>query len=367
MITRRLHTHTVGVLFVLLSWVCMFVKSEGNNTDTEPTECGNVNGDLFFNRCFYKPSNTFLMLMANNIVQWVNPRTLAITTLSMCLCLPALLILNNHSSWYFEVRRKFHATRLVLIHFLYRISYSLVLDVALYAVFRQRRPCACMTNYSRYGMPSGDAMAAGILGGYLLDKAPFFKWATRFMGLLLIASVCFERVILGYHSVGQVMAGASIGVILHFYATRVPQYFLFLDAIIQWILGAVMLHIDKSLVYTPNDSNNLWAWFLWGVSFQIFALLMLLKHFKQGNGGRRMLRYNVYSMDSSALVPSEIDHLLLNSEMQSQSQRRSESEDRKLLQDSDIIFMLVCLVFLLGINFVSQLSQYYGWLVTTTS
>lgn len=51
------------------------------------------------------------------------------------------------------------------IHFLYRASYSLVLDVMLYTVFRQRRPCQCSWEGgppvqvgSHYGMPSGDSM-----------------------------------------------------------------------------------------------------------------------------------------------------------------------------------------------------------------
>lgn len=55
------------------------------------------------------------------------------------------------------------------IHFLYRASYSLVLDVMLYTVFRQRRPCQCSWNGgdpvqvgSHYGMPSGDSMVGGI-------------------------------------------------------------------------------------------------------------------------------------------------------------------------------------------------------------
>ena len=33
-----------------------------------------------------------------------------------------------------------------LLHFLYRCCYSLVLDVALYTVFRQSRPCTCSYN-----------------------------------------------------------------------------------------------------------------------------------------------------------------------------------------------------------------------------
>ena len=38
---------------------------------------------------------------------------------------------------------RFNACKVSLLNFVHRMSYALVLDVALYAVFRQHRPCKC--------------------------------------------------------------------------------------------------------------------------------------------------------------------------------------------------------------------------------
>ena len=53
------------------------------------------------------------------------------------------------------------------------------------------------------------------------------------MGALIIPMVCFERVVLGFHSIGQVTVGSSIGVLLYIYTSRVPQFFVLFDAMIQ--------------------------------------------------------------------------------------------------------------------------------------
>jgi F0F1-type ATP synthase assembly protein I len=42
-----------------------------------------------------------------------------------------------------------------------------------------------------------------------------------------------ERVVLGYHTVAQVTVGSCMGILLHVYSTRTPQFMVFIDTIIQ--------------------------------------------------------------------------------------------------------------------------------------
>lgn len=51
--------------------------------------------------------------------------------------------------------------------------------------------------------------------------------------MIFVSLIAIERVILGYHSILQVIVGASLGVLLHFYSTRTPQYFIIIDSVIQ--------------------------------------------------------------------------------------------------------------------------------------
>jgi membrane-associated phospholipid phosphatase len=55
----------------------------------------------------------------------------------------------------------------------------------------------------------------------------------RILVIILTPLVGFERIILGYHSIAQVIVGALLGIALHFYQTRMPQYMVLWEAILQ--------------------------------------------------------------------------------------------------------------------------------------
>ncbi|EGC39978.1 hypothetical protein DICPUDRAFT_96398 [Dictyostelium purpureum] len=343
------------------------------NTTTNTTGCINVNGNMFLNKC-WRNTESVLPLMANFIMQFVNPRTVAYTTTSILFLLPAILLLSNSPSVYPVLKNKYTQLRVVLIHMLHRASYPLVLGVGLYAVFRQRRPCFCDGSPigSIYGMPSGDAMAGGILAAYLIDIAPFYPILSRVLGVCLMICVCFERTILGYHTIGQVVTGTSIGFILHFYSTRVPQWFLAVDILMQWILSAIALQLDPHLVYSPNDPNNLWVWFIWGASFQVLVLFLLFRVGKSPLDGWRVLKQSLNSMSKSTSMniqsDSAEDHLLAYSIKPSHDMAESDERyKRRIVKDADIPFTTISFIAFFAVNFISFCMQQWNWLVHTSS
>jgi len=205
---------------------------------------------------------------------------LAITAVCVHLLLPILLFSNVRLR---DVKnshlRRFVQLQMMTLNFLHRVCYTLVLDVALYAVFRQSRPCKCTDNGgltfahvgSLYGMPSGDAMSGAIFGMLVYDFAPFHPVLGRVIGMSIIPLICMERVILGYHTVAQVTVGSLLGVLLHIWNTRMPQWTIYFDAVVQFVAGVILLNVDPALVFGLNDMNNLFSWFIWGVGFQFYV------------------------------------------------------------------------------------------------
>lgn len=85
--------------------------------------------------------------------------------------------------------------------------------------------------------------------------------------MLITIGISAERVILGYHSIAQVTVGSLMGIFLHLYSTRMPQFMIFFDAIVQvicivtcyllkMVLGAVLLQVDPNLVYNFDDMSK---------------------------------------------------------------------------------------------------------------
>ncbi|EFA75582.1 phosphoesterase [Heterostelium album PN500] len=326
------------MIFYKLSLIALFglfmISMSGSGggvvSATNTANCTNVNGDMFFNRCFMNDE------------------------------------IGATPSIYPTLKNKFLSLRIATVHMLHRASYPLVLGVGLYAIFRQRRPCFCNGAHigSYYGMPSGDAMAGGILAAFLIDKAPFYPIFARISGILLMICVCFERTILGYHSVGQVMTGTTIGFFLHFYSTRVPQWVLVFDIFAQWVLSAVAILVDPDLVYASNDPNNLFVWFIWGVSFQFLVLLYLFRIGKTPFAGWKILKRSYNSMSNPDLnIQSEEDDQLLLFSIKPTSDD-NESQERlaaRMKMDSDIIFTVFAYVVFFAVNFLSFCFQRWNW------
>lgn len=267
--------------------------------------CENTINDNIFNRCLYrKPFDATVFVQ--EVQAWFNPVFVSQVTFVMLFLLPLLVFgktlqANFSQRWHF-----YRLLKLKLLNFLHRMTYTLVLDVALYCVFRQRRPCICDGAQigSIYGMPSGDAMGGALLGAFLIDEGPVFPLLSRVFGALIIFCTCLERTMLGYHSLGQVITGASLGVLLHFYSTRAPQFMVYLDALVTVLLGFIALFADGHLHFTENDGNNIFAWFVNGCAYVLFVVVMHLWHFWK-HEGLGNLRRSVRSLTSEQAASVE--------------------------------------------------------------
>ncbi|KAJ5075255.1 hypothetical protein M0811_07608 [Anaeramoeba ignava] len=307
--------------------------------------CENQLNNKFFNKCFKQIPLGILTIFGEIINTWFSPRILAIILTFVILIMPFIIFgIKEQSIQPIKSIERFYQMKFIVLNFLHRIGYGLVLNVILYTIFRQSRPCLCDFDGlgekpfgSHYGMPSGDALTGGIIAMFLIQEFPLKPFITRFLAILLMIFICMERVFMGYHSLGQVIIGVFFGIILHFYSIKIPQYILIIENLIQIITGFILLKIDKSLIFEENDTNNLFGWFFFGVSFIVFESLNLLQFYKKifnfsyaKNNYIQMLQ--IISKKFHNQINKEMeDQTQINQNEFSQRNQRIENEDIKNL------------------------------------
>ncbi|KAG2381768.1 hypothetical protein C9374_006152 [Naegleria lovaniensis] len=331
--------------------------------------CINELDSSFINKCHRQVPSNFLTMLANFAVQWINPRTLAISAVFFLIILPVLQFasIRRESGVVQHVLSKFLHNKIVILNFLHRVCYTLVLDVALYAVFRQMRPCSCTTDGgksflhfgSRYGMPSGDAMSGAIFGVFLFDIAPYHGWIARAFGIIVIPLICLERVVLGYHTIAQVTVGSSLGILLHYYSSRAPQFMIFFDGIIQIIAGAILLQLDPSLIYEKDSMNNLFSWYVWGVSFQIYVFMEIGRYYFNKKNIHK-IRFSLQHLIATKQIGEEVAEHSIDVDHEKDTKYLNAQMDVTRL--TDFGFTCISFTLMLLVNFFSTGIGQEGWL-----
>jgi membrane-associated phospholipid phosphatase len=160
--------------------------------------------------------------------------------------------------------------KLMEIHHLFLPPMTTI--VGFYLIFRQRRPGQTLVNGqwvnigSYYGMPSGDAMFAGICAGLLHTQ----KYGIA-IGISLILLVSLSRTVLGYHSIAQVAVGSSIGIVIHFLKALLnPVHFFWGNGLLAFFLP-LLAFFDRDLIAnSPRDYNHLPYWVFVDAGYLVF-------------------------------------------------------------------------------------------------
>ncbi|KAJ5073709.1 hypothetical protein M0811_08546 [Anaeramoeba ignava] len=323
------------------------------------SNCINQLNNNIFNRCMKETPNGIGTIIAKTIYSFIYPE-LIMNFFVICIMILPWLMFQKKSSFSLDnsLKRRFLLSKLNFINFIHRLCYTFTLDIILYSIFRQRRPCKCESNGdgiytpvgSIYGMPSGDSLTAALIGTFLIEQAPIMPIISRILGVLVFIFVMFERVILGYHSLGQVISGASLGVALHFYSTRLPQYVTFIDNFLQLVFGAIFLRLDPSLRFGKYDDNNLFGWLFDGYAFIIFESILLFRFYWKIDW--KMLKFSYVKMmknldpfdkeNPNFSVKSKISHLTVSSL-------------------SDTFYFWIAFFICLVIQYLAYCFENYGW------
>jgi len=260
----------------------------GNGTVGEGMVCTSNNGDMLLNRCLREFPPGLFHLLGNTLQPLINPRGLAVVAFLAIMALP---IAADRARAISLSPAAYCSLKLTALHFLYRCSYALVLDVVLYTVFRQRRPCSCsfMGGPSEqvgsvYGMPSGDSMMGALFGAWIWDTREN-KLLSRVGGVAIMLLVMAERISWGMHSLGQASAGAGMGIVLYYTSSRLPQMLVVFETALIIPIGLALILADPARaewavpsVKSPGATGNLLAWFVWGVAMQLTACVLITRH-----------------------------------------------------------------------------------------
>jgi membrane-associated phospholipid phosphatase len=216
----------------------------------------------WYRRCWRVDAPLFLISLANTIKFFCNPIILSLGC-------EALLVFLYHMS--LPNKSEMQLQLMEMHHF---VLPPMVTVVGLYVLFRQRRPGLTVTENgpvsfgTYYGMPSGDSMFFGIVGGLLWSKGK------RILGVIVPVIVALERVVLGLHDASQVIVGVAFGVGVYWLFTtqnwaRVIE--------VNWALAffaPLVVFFDPALRNVrKGDFDNLQGWVIIDMGYLWFDVI----------------------------------------------------------------------------------------------
>lgn len=234
----------------------------------------------WYNRSLAVHAPQYLICLGEAIKYFFNPTLISLFLEFMFI----ILYIKNfeHQEYIYSYLCEFH----------HLILPPMVHIVGLYGLFRQRRPSKKYVNGvwynvgTIYGMPSGDAFFAGIISFLLMKKSPFFS-------LFLVVFVSFAKTIIGFHTIGQVIAGALLGI----FTGWIESYISMTNFLIgNWIIAAflpLIVFFDNLIeIVEVKDFNNLQIWVVIDSSYLVFDILQCspnqLKPFPWLSDGARL-------------------------------------------------------------------------------
>lgn len=228
-------------------------------------------------------------------------------------------------------------------------------------------------------MPSGDATAGGIIGCTLILWWPKDnRWVAWLMGLAVMFLKAAERLALGFHSLGQVTSGISLGVTLALYTefspqvwilaglvtglTRFRQYMVLADTTIVALVGTLGFSLDTSLDFTKDDPNNILSWYLGGMAVKLFLVAMTLRHFQLcGWRGFSSSLYKLRNSPNHTQLPTSYGALPFEREKSMGSANGDGPGGHEWWRAVDLTFTLSCFVVLFFSMVLVNCLQVYAW------
>jgi len=211
--------------------------------------------------------------VGQQLYSWFNMQTYPLYIMVAMFFLPFAFMNDNTDT---ELAARGNCVRLQGFLLLVRLGLVYSMTVWMWCAFRQPRPCMCRSDsslpfvnlYGLWGMPSGESMAATVIGFHFIEKINIP------LGIFFIVVMAGQGIAIGMHSFGQVLVGIIIGVALHFYSTRTPTFARVIDIVLNFIAGIITLVMTKQAY--PNGIDCSFAMdFVIGIAWQVYAAVMV--------------------------------------------------------------------------------------------
>lgn len=118
-------------------------------------KCIDTNDSTFLNKCFLVDNRMFLHVFYDFVNNWINPKLIAVVILVTILILPLFILDNIEATHIKYMLKRYGRIKIFLLNYLHRTCFVISLNIAIFCIFRQKRPCTCTTDggvtWSIYG------------------------------------------------------------------------------------------------------------------------------------------------------------------------------------------------------------------------
>eukprot|EP00002_Diphylleia_rotans_P021470 TRINITY_DN4177_c0_g3_i1.p1 TRINITY_DN4177_c0_g3~~TRINITY_DN4177_c0_g3_i1.p1 ORF type:complete len:258 (+),score=40.74 TRINITY_DN4177_c0_g3_i1:187-960(+) len=211
--------------------------------------------------------------------------------------------------------------RFLLLMLLFRVSLAYNMSIWLISAFNLEKPCVCIATNSNdeqvevivgviegtgpWGMPSLECVTGTLIAIF------FYETFQPILGLAMILFVPMAQLCLGYNSLGQVIAGIFIAIMMHVYHSRSALFLRPLDTTFSFILGYSLLSVAKDK-YPSEDFD--WARvFLSTFVWQIFFYCLIWIYYDAAfimETGRKSISSMQYSDFAQYVGPDKLHYSL---------------------------------------------------------
>lgn len=237
------------------------------------------NGDSWLNSCFLLPDYEYVMgPVINHLLRWTEPYILVTCCLVILLLLPLIFLIRPEDA-YMKVSRLYNVSRLSVLTFFHRLSYIYVIISPLSFLIGQNPPCRALyisheSSFERiYYLPNPRFSAFCLLMLYLwsISSATRKKFSWGFLIVMLVMGGHY--VMTGDMSVGQWMLTTCLSYALHFYAMRVPFWFLHIENILIAVIFIIMFAVERGRYWEDTEGlgRTVAALSLWIADFLLLG------------------------------------------------------------------------------------------------
>lgn len=237
----------------------------------------------FLNECFLFPKfERVVGNFMNVFFKWTEPHVLVTLCIVILLLLPMIFLVRSNDS-YLKISRLYNVSRLSILTFLHRIIYLYIIFVPLSIIIHQSPPCThqhvTQNFYSIYNFPStqyGSFCFTMLFFSFIVECS---KPSLILIFPFILVFYSVFSIFIGNLSVGQEIFTLSLCYILHFYAQRVPFWFLHIENIILCLALIIFFVLSYKNFQENKESFGkiVLGLFLWCLDFFLLGSYQLTR------------------------------------------------------------------------------------------
>lgn len=218
-------------------------------------------GDMWLNACNLVPRYQAIVDgLTSHLFRWTEPFVLVTCCLVVLLLLPLIFLVPAQDA-YQKMSRLYNVVRLSVLTFFHRLLYIYLIVCPMAFAFRQHPPCRGLYISNEksfnglYYLPSARYASFCLLMLYIWSLATATRKRYSWVFPLIMVLFGVNMLFTGDLSVAQGVFTCSLSYALHFYAMRIPFWFLHVENVVLPLILFLSLVLGRDRYF--NDSEAL--------------------------------------------------------------------------------------------------------------